>query len=206
MLPELQERLTAGLSALGIPCTLGQSERLLAFLGLMQKWSRTYNLTAIRDLRAGVDLHLLDSAAVWPFLSGRRILDVGTGAGLPGIPLAILSEDRQFVLLDSSAKKIRFVRHAMMELGLQNVEAVAARLEDYRAEVFDTIMARAFASLADIRAATARLLAPSGRILALKGRLPEGEIASVEAARIHVYRLAVPGVDAERHLVEMAAG
>lgn len=122
----LKQPLEAGLLSLGLPFDGGQVDRLLQFLHLLDKWGSTYNLTAIRDPRAAVDLHLLDSVLVLPHLDGAsRILDVGTGAGLPGIPLAILMPDSRFVLLDRSAKKIRFVRQAILELGLANVEAVA---------------------------------------------------------------------------------
>jgi 16S rRNA (guanine527-N7)-methyltransferase len=205
-LPGLTEPLAAGLEALALPADPVRIERLLSFLALMQKWGKTYNLTAIKDARAAVGLHLLDSLAVSAYLQGARVLDVGTGAGLPGIPLAIVNEQRTFVLLDSSAKKIRFVRQAIMELGLRNVAAVAVRVEDYRDPAgFDTVLARAFASLADIRAMTGHLLAPGGRILALKGRAPLEEIQSLGPAAVQVHALRIPGVDAERHLIAMGA-
>lgn len=203
----LRERLLNGMEVLGLPGSEAQTDDLLAFLVLMQKWNRTYNLTAIRDLYSGVDLHLLDSLAVLPYLRGQRILDVGTGAGLPGIPLAVMSEGRQFVLLDSSSKKIRFVRQAVMELRLSNVETMATRIEAYQPSVlFDVVVTRAFASLDDIRLLTERLLVPGGVILALKGRMPEHEMAAFEAEPgFRVHRLLVPGVEAERCLIEMAA-
>lgn len=205
-LPELTEPLAAGLKALALPADPGRVERLLRFLALMQKWGKTYNLTAIKDARAAVGLHLLDSLAVSPHLHDARVLDVGTGAGLPGIPLAIVNEQRSFVLLDSSAKKIRFVRQAIMELGLRNVEALAMRVEDYRNPAgFDTVLARAFASLADIRAMTSHLVAPGGRILALKGRAPLDEIQSLGPVAVQVQALRIPGVNAERHLIAMGA-
>jgi len=204
---ELESALTAGVRGLGLTANGGQIAALLGFLHLMQKWGKTYNLTAIRDLRAAVDLHLLDSLAVSPFLEGRSILDVGTGAGLPGLPLAILHPERRFVLLDASAKKVRFVRQVMLELGLRNVEVVVARVEDaVFEETFDRVMARAFASLLDIRHLASRFLSPEGRILALKGRLGEQEMAAVEGGIIGVHALRVPGLDAERHVVELSAG
>ena len=204
---ELESALTAGVRGLGLTANGGQIAALLGFLHLMQKWGKTYNLTAIRDLRAAVDLHLLDSLAVSPFLEGRSILDVGTGAGLPGLPLAILHPERRFVLLDASAKKVRFVRHVTLELGLRNVEVVVARVEDaVFEETFDRVMARAFASLLDIRHLASRFLSPEGRILALKGRLGEQEMAAVEGGIIGVHALRVPGLDAERHVVELSAG
>ena len=204
---ELESALTAGVRGLGLTANGGQIAALLGFLHLMQKWGKTYNLTAIRDLRAAVDLHLLDSLAVSPFLEGRSILDVGTGAGLPGLPLAILHPERRFVLLDASAKKVRFVRQVTLELGLRNVEVVVARVEDaVFEETFDRVMARAFASLLDIRHLASRFLSPEGRILALKGRLGEQEMAAVEVGIIGVHALRVPGLDAERHVVELSAG
>lgn len=201
----LRQRLQEGVAALGLSCSEVQLDCLLAYLVLLQKWNRTYNLTAIRDLYSGVDLHLLDSLAVLPYLRGRRILDVGTGAGLPGIPLAILSPDQRFVLLDSSGKKIRFVRQALLELGLSNVDAVASRVEEYHpTQLFDQVVTRAFASLDAIRALTERLLVPGGVILALKGRLPEHGVADFEVgAGMRAHRLEVPGVEAERSLIEM---
>jgi 16S rRNA (guanine527-N7)-methyltransferase len=195
-----------GLSALGVPVTVEQRGQLLAFLALMQKWNRTYNLTAIRNPETAVDLHLLDSLTVWPHLHGARILDVGTGAGLPGIPLAVVSPERVFVLLDSNAKKTRFVRQAVIELGLKNVDVVTARVEQYRPENrFDTVLARAYASLGDIRATTVRLLAPHGKILAQKGQVPGDEIATLKDHSVRVHRLGIPGLGVERHLIEIAA-
>jgi 16S rRNA (guanine527-N7)-methyltransferase len=135
-------------------------------------------------------------------------MDVGTGAGLPGIPLAIVHPDKRFVLLDSSAKKVRFVRHAIMELGLANVEAVASRVEDYRPSVgFDLVLARAFSSLSEIRTMVAHLLGSEGRVLALKGQYPRGEVEALQGAvDVRVYALAIPGLAVERHLVEFGVG
>jgi 16S rRNA (guanine527-N7)-methyltransferase len=204
--PALTEQLANGLEALQLPADPGRIDALLKFLALMHKWGATYNLTAIKDARAAVGLHLLDSLAVSPYLQGEHILDVGTGAGLPGIPLAILNEQRRFVLLDSSAKKIRFVRQALVELGLRNVETAAVRVEEYQDLAgFDTVLARAFASLSEILQKTRRLLAPGGRILALKGRVPEEEIQGLVSADIKVHGLTIPGLDIERHVIELRA-
>jgi 16S rRNA (guanine527-N7)-methyltransferase len=204
---DLDHALMAGIDGLGLSVNDRQITSLLSFLQLMQKWGKTYNLTAIRDLRAAVDLHLLDSLAVSPFLEGRVILDVGTGAGLPGVPLAILHPEMRFVLLDASAKKLRFVRQVTMELGLRNVEIVVARVEDAVFDHrFDRVMARAFASLLDIRRLASRFLTPEGRILALKGRLAEQEMAAVRDGVLGIHALKVPGLDAERHVVELSAG
>jgi len=203
----LDRRLAAGMETLALSHTLEQRARMLAFLDLMRKWNRTYNLTAIRDLNTAVDLHLLDSLTAAPYLHGKTILDVGTGAGLPGIPLAILCPDKAFALLDSNAKKTRFVQQAVIELGLKNVDVITARVEQYRPERgFDTVLARAFASLGDIVATTARLLAPGGRILAQKGVWPQQEIETLKGRGVRVHKLAIPGLDVERHLVEIMAG
>ena len=202
---ELAERLDTGTRAMGQLLKPEQSTALLAFLDLMGKWGETYNLTAVRDPVAALDLHLLDSLTVNPYLFGESILDVGTGGGLPGIPLAIVNPQRRFVLLDSSAKKMRFVRQAAITLGLSNVETVATRVEAYRPPAgFDVVLTRAFASLATIRGLTGRLLSPGGRILALKGRLPQEEIEELGAGDLKIYRLAIPGLAAERHLLEMS--
>lgn len=203
---ELVSRLRSGASSLGLDLDSEQLDRLLGFLDLLDKWGQTYNLTAIRDQRAAVDRHLLDSLAVHAFLSGQRVLDVGTGAGLPGIPLAIVNPGMTFVLLDRSSKKIRFVRQAIMSLGLKNVEAVATRVEDFApAALFDVVLARAFASLADIWRGAAPLLVTGGRVLAMKGQWPEAEIRELgNAVNLRIHAVPVPGMDAERHLVEMS--
>lgn len=153
-------RLANGMLELGIDYTQEQLEKLMGFLILLQKWNRTYSLTAIRDMELAVDLHLLDSLTAMPYVGEGSLLDVGTGAGLPGIPLAVMNQNKRFVLLDSNAKKIRFVRQATIELGLKNVEALAMRVESYRPEkLFDVVMARAFASLDDIYQMARPLLA-----------------------------------------------
>lgn len=203
---DLAFRLRSGADGLGLNLEAEQIDRLLGYLELLDKWGRTYNLTAIRDRRSAVDRHLLDSLAVNAFLAGDRVLDVGTGAGLPGIPLAIVNPGKTFVLLDRSSKKIRFVRQAIMSLGLKNAEAVAARVEDFAPEApFDVVLARAFASLADIWGGAAPLLAPGGRVLAMKGQWPEAEISRLGyVVNLLVHAVPVPGMDAERHLVEMS--
>lgn len=201
---DLRGVLAQGLTALAVDAAPWQLDRLMQFLGLLEKWGRTYNLTAIRDRRSAVDLHLLDSLLVLPHLQGvGRVLDVGTGAGLPGIPLAILMPEAQFTLIDSSGKKIRFVRQAILELGLTNVEAHATRIQDYvpPSSQFDAILARAFSSLVEIRELTSRLLVPEGWIFALKGRYPEDELRSLDMGRADVFPLTLPGVPVDRHLV-----
>lgn len=203
----LHERLSAGLIRLDLALDAAQIRDLLAFLALLRKWGETYNLTAIREPLAMVDRHLLDSLAVAPFLAGEAVLDVGTGAGLPGIPLAIALRQKRFVLLDSSAKKIRFVKQVILTLGLKNVQAEAMRVEEYvPAQGFDVVLARAFAGLDVMQTLTRRLLRPGGRLLALKGRLPVDEMARLQQAEtLRVHPLSVPGLEAERHLIEIGA-
>ncbi len=204
-----EQTLAAGLAALALRLPAGTEDRLLAFVRLLAKWNAVYNLTAVRDPGEMVVRHLLDSLAVAPFLKGPAVLDIGTGAGLPGIPLALARPDLHFVLLDSSAKKTRFLAQAVAELGLANVEVVQGRVEKYRgARKFDTILSRAFGRIADMLAASGHLAAPGGRFLAMKGRYPEEELAALPpgyAVRA-VERLGVPGQNAARHVVIISTG
>jgi len=175
--------------------------RMLDFLRMLSKWNRIYNLTAITEPKQMVTHHLLDSLAVAPFLQGQRILDVGTGAGLPGIPLALCFPDRQFVLLDSAGKKVRFLVQAVSELGITNVEPVHARVEEYTAEVcFDTIIARAFTRVNDMIEKTQHLCCDQGVWLAMKGGYPQQELAALRHP-YQVHQLDVPSLGQQRHLV-----
>ena len=204
-----RKQLTEGLSALGIPADADLVDRLLEFVGLLAKWNRVYNLTAVRDPGKMVPLHLLDSLSVQPWLRGTRIVDVGTGAGLPGIPLALCDAARHFTLLDTNGKKTRFVTHAVGALGLKSVEVVQARAEDYApAKPFDTVVCRAYAPLPRIVATSGHLCADGGSIVAMKGARPDGEVAETAAQapdwRVdEVQRIVVPGLDSERHLVRL---
>ena len=203
----LERILAEGLSDMALSATAQQQERLLAFIRLLKKWNRVYNLTAIENPADMVRLHLLDSLAVLPYLSGARVLDVGTGAGLPGIPLAVLSPEREFILLDSNAKKTRFVRQAAIELGLANVAVEHARIEQFQpSHGFDVILARAFASLPAIAGETSRLLNPGGTILAQKGKSPVEEFNSLENMTVEDFPLHIPGIDAQRHLIAIKLG
>lgn len=202
----LRPRLTEGLVALDLVLPDTAVASLLEYVALLAKWNGAYNLTAVRDPAEMVSKHLLDSLAVAGFLQGGRILDVGTGAGLPGIPLAIAFPERHFVLLDSNGKKTRFVTHAAATLGLHNVEVVQARVEGYRpGEPFDTVITRAFAALADFLHVTAQVSGHGGRWLAMKGERPDAEIKALPAGfrLIAVHPLAVPGLEAQRCVVEI---
>jgi 16S rRNA (guanine527-N7)-methyltransferase len=201
----LDRSLQAGLEELGLSQP-GLGERLLGYLALLVKWNRAFNLSAVREPQEMVPRHLLDSLAILPWVQGERLLDVGSGAGLPGIPLAIARPELRVVLLDSNGKKTRFLRQAQLELGLANVEVIEGRVEAYVPPTpFDIITSRAFAQLKAFIDLTAPLLAPSGRWLAMKGRLDENELTElgVETVKLQVHRLTVPGLDADRHLIEI---
>ena len=195
--------LAEGLQSLGCELNDDIQLSLIHYLQLLEKWNKTYNLTAVRDVQKMVAQHVLDSLSVTTYLRGKRVLDVGTGAGLPGIPLALANPDKEFVLLDSAIKRTRFVVQAVGELGLKNVEVVQSRIEDYQAEkLFDTIISRAFTAMDDFVSATQHLCAANGQLLAMKGRFPAQEINSLpDQWQIKSDSLDVPGVNAERHVV-----
>jgi len=206
------ERLLAGAAALGVALDAPQAARQLRLLDELAEWAQRYNLTAIRDRARMLEPHTLDSLSAGPLLHGRRIADLGTGAGFPGLPLAIAYPDRQFTLIDATAKKLRFVEHAVQLLGLGNVATRHARIEALRREGagFDTLVARALAKLPELARLAAPLLAPGGRLVAFKGKRPDAELAALprgwRATAVRPVR--VPGLDAERHLVvlERASG
>lgn len=207
--------LTAGLQLLALPATEGTSGALLTYLDLLQKWNQAYNLSAVRDPRQMVHQHLLDCLAALPPVDryfrrsrprgGVRILDVGSGAGLPGVPWALLRPDWSICCVDAVAKKASFVRQAAVELALRNLRSEHARVEQLRLPPFDLVVSRAFASLADFTRLTRRHLATDGCWLAMKGRRPDDEIAALgaEIEVFHVEHLQVPGLDAQRCLVWM---
>ncbi len=205
----LAETLAQGLLTLGLPLSGEQQEKLLAYVGLLEKWNKTYSLTAIREPERMVPHHLLDSLAPLNKLPAHalRMLDVGSGFGTPGIPLAIARPDWQLTLLDSNHKKTTFLRQAILELKLDNVTVVTDRVEAYQPETgFQVITSRAFSDLAEFIRLTSHLLAEGGEWAALKGVYPYEEIALLPAV-VHVVgvdSLAVPGLDAERHLVHVA--
>ncbi len=204
--PDIEREIQAGLKAIGLntgPDALRQLER---FVSLLNKWNRTYNLTAIRDSYRVVSTHLLDSLSVAPYVEGNFGVDVGSGGGFPGIPLAIAFPGRHVTLLDSNQKKTAFLRQAAAELKLANVDVVCARVESWRPERgYEWVISRAFSSLPQFAASTAHLVSRSGVLVAMKGAYPGEEIAALPAAIQvrEVIRLRVPGLDAERHLVIM---
>lgn len=201
-----EDLLEDGLYALGLEERLAGDDRLMEFITELMNWNRIYNLTSVRKPTEIVTRHILDSLSVLPYLKGERILDVGTGAGLPGIPLAIACPEREFVLLDSSSKKLRFIQQTLGILNLDNVVLEHARIEDYQPEtLFDTVICRAFSDLHDLCRHAARLCVAEGRLLAMKGVYPMTEIECLEDKSVidDVVSLDVPGLDAERHVVVM---
>ena len=196
--------LAEGLAGLKLELAEPRQQTLLAYVGLILKWNRVYNLTSVRNPQQVVTRHILDSLAVHSCIKGPRILDVGSGAGLPGVPLAVANPDWQVVMLDSNAKKTRFIQQAVAELGLANAAVAQARVEEYRDEAgYDTVISRAFSSVENIATRAGALCRPDGRILAMKGVYPLAELESVpEGFTVRdVPRLHVPGLDSERHLV-----
>ncbi len=196
-----RDRLAGGLRELGLSLGDAQQQALLDYRDLLVKWNRAYNLTAVRDPGEMIQRHLLDSLSVLAYLDDRDTLDVGTGAGLPGIPLAIARPDLRFVLLDSNGKKTRFVRHARRELGLSNVEVVNARVEQYR-NAPSQIISRAFAALPDMLEVLAPLITDGSRVLAMKAAAADQELAGLPSGwRARVAPLSVPGLAEARVLV-----
>ena len=202
---DLLTELDAGLAALALDPALATP--LLAYLALLDRWNRTYNLTAIRDPREMVGKHLLDSLAMHPYIGAGHLADLGTGAGLPGIPLALAKPALQVTLVESNGKKARFLREAVRTLGLVNARVAESRAEALdEPAAYDAITARALATLPLIIALGGHLLKPGGRLLAMKGAVPDDEIVALPAGwKVEaVHRLAVPGLAADRHLVVVA--
>lgn len=201
-----RERLQQGAENLGLGLTTDQSQRLSHFLALLYKWNKAYNLTAVRDPLEMVSKHLLDSLAVSPHLAGGRCLDMGTGPGLPGIPLAIIRPEITFVLLDSNNKKIRFVRQAVLELGLKNVQTVHARVEDYQSDqAFDTLISRAFTALPRMLELTGHLRGPGTQLLAMKAERAEKELSTLgEGVEARIIELEIPFLEGARCLIQVS--
>jgi 16S rRNA (guanine527-N7)-methyltransferase len=203
----IESRLAKGLEALGLALAPGQVEALLTLVAELAEWNTRVNLTAIKDPAEVVDKHLLDSLAVLPHIRGLQVADIGTGAGFPGLPLAVADLDRRYTLIESTGKKVAFVRHAAAMLQLPNVEVVLARAESYKpARPFDSVITRALGSLTDFVRVAGHLAGQDGRLLAMKGKVPDDELKALPAgwrARA-VHPIRVPGLDAERCLVELA--
>jgi 16S rRNA (guanine527-N7)-methyltransferase len=205
--------LTEGLASLKLTLSAQTQQKLLDYLALVQKWNKVYNLTAVRDTDKMLTHHLLDSLAVVPHIAAlsvtvATILDVGSGAGLPGIPLALALPDAHVTLLDSNHKKVAFLHQAVIELQLSNVVAVCERIEKYQSkQAFTLVLSRAFSDLPTFVERAGHLVAPGGTLVAMKGVHPVAEIAQLQGSfkLSGVTSLTVPGLDAERHLVFMQA-
>jgi 16S rRNA (guanine527-N7)-methyltransferase len=200
----LHEKLKQGLIDLGEDPARHPCDKYLRFLTELAKWNNAYNLTAITEPGQMLTHHLLDSLSILPYIRGNRCLDVGTGAGLPGLVLALARPDTHWTLLDSKGKKVRFLQHVIKELQLDNVDVAHTRVEDYRPEQgFTTIVARALGNLADFHEITSHLHGRDCVLLAMKGGYPGDELAGISTGAPEVRKLVVPGLDAERHLVIM---
>ncbi|MCK7460289.1 16S rRNA (guanine(527)-N(7))-methyltransferase RsmG [Idiomarina aminovorans] len=200
----MKEPLKGLLKQAEIELSEAQIEQQLALVALLDKWNKAYNLTSVRNPKDMLARHIMDSLAVRQYLQGQRFIDVGTGPGLPGLPLAIAEPDKEFILLDSLGKRIRFIRQVCHELKLTNVTTVQSRVEDYEHEKkFDGVISRAFASLNDMLSWCEHLPAKDGRFYALKGLYPQDELEQLpESYKAEsIERVHVPGIDASRHIV-----
>lgn len=201
----LEEQLEQGLEELPLPAlSIHQRRQLISYLELLAKWNKSYNLTAITEPTKMVTHHLLDSLAIAAYIKGQRVIDVGAGAGLPGIPLAIAMSNTQFVLLDSNGKKCRFMTQAKGIFGLNNIEVITNRVEDFMPDgCFDTVVTRAFASLGEMLKKCAHLCCDDGQFIAMKGRHPQAEIEEIseQTQQVTVHQLDVPLLQEDRHLV-----
>ena len=206
-LSQNQQALELGIKTLGLSCSSQQIEQLLAYLEMLQRWNKAYNLTAIREPIQMVRLHLLDSLAIHPYVQGvKYIIDVGTGPGLPGIPLAILNPDINFTLLDSNGKKTRFLFQAINDLSLSNAREINQRVEKYQPEnTFDIILSRAFSSISDMLYQCDHLVSNNGCFLAMKGKKPDSELSQItkDYKVVELSEVNVPKIDSERHLIKI---
>ena len=199
-----QRQLSAGLAKMGIQLDSNQQQKLLDYLSLLVKWNKTYNLTAVRDPVEMVSRQLLDSLSILSLLSGRELLDLGSGPGLPGVPLAIARSDINFTLLDANGKKCRFIAQAKIELQLDNVQVKCARVEKFVPEnPFDMVLSRAFASLSEMLELSAHLVAADGCLLAMKGAVHQEEIDAAvgKSIGVKIHALKVPGTIGQRHAI-----
>ncbi len=204
---QLETTLENGISELALVLTNSQRAPLLEYIELLLKWNKVYNLTAVRAPHDMVVRHLLDSLAIAPWCTGQRLIDVGSGAGLPGVPLAILYPDKEFHLLDSNGKKTRFLFQVKTALGLDNIRVHHSRVESFTPnQRYDAVLSRAFASLLDMVVGAGHLLCEGGQFIAMKGELSESELASVAGLGLEstVHELSVPRLNEQRHLVILA--
>ena len=197
----LKEKIESGLVALTLKSHPEVVEKLEQYLALITKWNKVTNLTSIDNPEQMVVIHLLDSLSIQPYLSGHRILDVGSGAGLPGIPLALINQDKDFILLDSSGKKTRFMVQAAIELGIRNIEVVQSRAQNFQGE-FDHVVCRAFTGTDDFVKTCSHLLAPGGTLLAMKGPA-ESAVTRPPGFKQSIHQLQVPYMPSERYLIEI---
>lgn len=208
MADDLLQQIKQGCINLGLSLTDAQQVQLSRYVALLAKWNKVYNLTSVRDPKEMVSRHILDSLAILPYLQGDSLLDVGTGAGLPGIPIAITFPEMAVTLLDTNSKKTRFLQQAKAELSLDNVTIVHARVEEADLPKFSMVTARAFASIKDIIALTGRHCDDAGSLLLMKGLRPDDELEAISGEfKLHdVVELDVPGSDGQRHLVRIVKG
>ena len=200
----LLESLRQLLAQTNLSVTEAQQAKLVAYVELLNKWNKAYNLTSVRDPQQMLVKHIVDSVVVAPLLQGEKFIDVGTGPGLPGVPLSIVNPDQHFILLDSLGKRLRFLTQVKAELQLDNVTLVQSRVEEYQApEPLDGVISRAFASMGDMVSWCSHLIEPGKHFFALKGQYPQEEIASLDdSVKVsNVHELSVPTLTGERHLV-----
>lgn len=200
---QLRIQLVEQSTALGLTLTDSQLDKLMAYLVLLLKWNNAYNLTAVREPTDMVSRHLIDSLSILPYVHGPRLIDVGSGPGLPGIVLAICRPDLQVTTLDSNGKKTRFQQQVKLELALTNLTVINGRAEQCQAAPFDEVISRAFASISDMIQWCAHLCRPEGVFLAMKGNYPANELTALpgDFEQQHCYQLTVPGTEGERHLL-----
>ena len=205
---QCKQIIEAGLVELSIDYDESQVEHLLTFIQLIEKWNKAYNLTSVRNRHDMARLHILDSLAILPFIEGKQIADIGTGAGIPGIPLAIFLPEANFTLLDSNSKKTRFVQQVILELKLKNVKVVHSRVENLKSDSpFSSVIMRAFSNLPDIVTLTQHLINDQGVLLAMKGQKPEDELLKLKLKLKQPYSvidIKVPDVQAERCLIRIS--
>lgn len=202
----LEQKFEQAVALTSLSVTPEQQQKLMQFLAMLHKWNKAYNLTSVRDPQQMLYTHILDSIVIAPYLKGARYIDVGTGPGLPGIPLAIMCPEKNFVLLDSLGKRVRFMTQVKHELQLPNIEPVQSRVQDHQPDIpFDGVISRAFASLKDMLHWCSHLVDSDGRFLALKGQYPHEEIAQLSSDYTieTESEIQVPGLDAQRHLITL---